>query len=70
MLYDKIRNDKTCKTCFSCSNAYLMQSSIHNPIVSDCMITHQREVANTPIKCVFFKPKVGDVKIHPMVPCR
>lgn len=57
-------------TCFECSHAYLMRSSPNDPIVSECSITKQREVASTPIRCRNFKQRLGDVKIHPMRPCK
>ncbi len=54
--------------CFDCSNAYLMRSSPHNPIVAECAITHNREVASMLIVCLYFKQRVGDAKINPMIP--
>lgn len=57
-------------TCNQCSHAYLMRSNPHDPIVSECSITKQREVASTPIRCGNFKQRLGDVTIHPMIPCK
>ena len=57
-------------TCFECCHAYLMRSSPNDPIVSECSITKQREVASTPIRCRNFKQRLGDVTIHPMIPCK
>ena len=56
--------------CFQCRNAYLMRSAPHNPIVSECVITHVREVASTPFKCFYFKQRMDDAEIHPMIPCK
>lgn len=56
-------------SCYQCSHAYLMRSNPNDPIVSECLITQQGEMASTPIKCVHFKPRIGDVKIHLMIPC-
>lgn len=53
-------------TCFECQNAYLMRSEPHNPIVSECTITKEREVASTLLKCERFKPRAGDAVINPM----
>lgn len=57
-------------TCFECHFAFLMQSSPHNPIVSECSKTKQREVASVLLKCQYFKPKVGEAVIHPMIHCK
>lgn len=57
-------------TCFECTNAYLMRSEPVNPIVSECTITKEREVASTFLKCQYFKPKVGEAVIHPMIHCK
>ena len=57
-------------TCFECANAYLMRSVPVNPIVSECTITKEREVASTFLKCQYFKPKVGEAVIHPMIHCK
>lgn len=57
-------------TCYQCRNAYLMRSAPHNPIVSECAITHVREVASTPLKCSYFKQRMGDAEIHSMIPCK
>ncbi len=54
-------------TCFECANAYLMQSIPVNPIVSECTITREREVASTLIRCEQFKPLNGKVEIYPMI---
>lgn len=55
------------RTCFECANAYLMRSIPVNPIVSECTITKEREVASTLLKCEYFKPRVGEAVIHPMI---
>ncbi len=57
------------RTCIGCANAYLMRSQPHNPIVAECSVTHQREMADTTRECEGFKPKFGEIKIHPMIPC-
>ena len=57
-------------TCFECQNAYLMRSEPYNPIVSECSKTKQREVAGTPLKFHYFKQRMGNVEIHPMIPCK
>lgn len=53
-------------TCFQCQFAYLMRSAPRNPIVSECTITKEREVASTLLKCEYFKPRAGDAVINPM----
>ena len=53
--------------CFECANAYLMRSIPVNPIVSECTITKEREVASTLFKCEYFKPQNGKVEIYPMI---
>lgn len=53
-------------TCFECCFAYLMRSVPVNPIVSECTITKERNVARTPIKCQRFKNRIGCAKINPM----
>lgn len=57
-------------TCFECRFAYLMRSIPVNPIVSECTITKEREVASTLLKCEYFKPRVGEAVTHPMIHCR
>ena len=52
--------------CFNCKFSYLMRSTPVNPVVSECMITKEREVANSLVKCEYFKPRVGDAVINPM----
>ena len=56
--------------CYDCEHAYLMQSVFNNPVVSECTITYEREVANTPIKCQYFKQRAVKAEIHPMIPCK
>ena len=56
-------------TCFECFSACLMKSSPHNPVVAECAITHERNVASTLIPCRHFKQRVGKEEIHPMIPC-
>ncbi|KGF24895.1 hypothetical protein [Prevotella histicola] len=53
-------------SCFECRFAYLMRSVPVNPIVSECTITKEREVASTLLKCEHFKPRVGEAVINPM----
>ena len=57
-------------TCFQCQFAYLMRSASYNPIVSECTITKERNVAKIPIKCQYFKNRIGCAKINPMIPCK
>jgi len=52
--------------CLGCQFAHLMRSENRNPIVSECTITKEREVASTLLKCEYFKPRAGDVMINPM----
>ena len=54
-------------TCFECANAYLMRSEPVNPIVSECTITKEREVASTLLKCEHFKPRISGAVINPMI---
>ena len=56
-------------TCYQCCHAYLMRSVPHNPIVSECSITKQREVASTHIRCRNFKQRTREAEIHTMIPC-
>lgn len=53
-------------TCFECSRAYLMKSVPYNPVVAECTITHQREVASTLIRCPNFKQRAGEAEIKSM----
>lgn len=57
-------------TCKECANAYLMRSSPQNPIVAKCAILHTREVASTLFTCKHFKPRLGNMVIHPMIYCK
>lgn len=41
------------RTYFDCSNAFLMKSSPHNPIVSKCKITHERGGKYADNMCTF-----------------
>lgn len=52
--------------CLDCQFAHLMRSENRNPIVSECTITKEREVASTLLKCEYFKPRAGDAVINPM----
>ena len=52
--------------CLGCQFAHLMRSENRNPIVSECRLTGEREVASTLLKCEYFKPRVGDAVINPM----
>lgn len=52
------------------NNLLLMRSVPQNPVVAECAITHQREVASTPIRCQYFKQRMGEAKINPMIPCK
>lgn len=54
-------------TCYQCSNAYLMRSAPHNPVVAECEITHERNVASTLIKCSHFKQRAGEAEINPIM---
>lgn len=56
-------------TCFECALAHLMRSAPHNPVVAECTITHERNVASTLIPCRHFKQRVGEAEINPMKPC-
>ena len=44
--------------------AHLMRSAPHNPVVAECAITHERNVASTLIPCRHFKQRVGEAEIH------
>lgn len=50
-----------------CGNAYCMRSDRHDPVVSECTITKEREVASVKRVCRHFKPLIGEVEIHPMI---
>lgn len=52
--------------CFDCANAYLMRSHPFNPVISECTVTGQREVASMLLKCQNFKQKTEQQIIHPM----
>jgi len=56
--------------CLDCQFAHLMCSENRNPIVSECTITKEREVASVKRACRYFKPLIGEVEIHPMLPCK
>lgn len=64
--YNMAKKNVEPHTCFECRFAYLMRSVAVNPIVSECTITKEREVASTLLKCERFKPRVGDAVINPM----
>ena len=53
--------------CLGCQFAHLMRSDNRNPIVSECKLTGEREVASTLLKCEYFKPLNGKVEIYPMI---
>ncbi|WP_155952942.1 hypothetical protein [Prevotella sp. HUN102] len=55
-------------SCYQCNNAYLMRSAPHNPVISECTITHEREVASKMIRCRHFKQRMGEAEINPMTP--
>lgn len=58
------------RMCYDCSCAYLMRSAPRNPVVVECAITHEREVARTTIRCRNFKQRLGEAVIHPMIHCK
>ena len=53
-------------TCRECRFSYLMREDETDPLISECTITKEREVASTLIKCERFKPRVGNAVINPM----
>lgn len=64
----KKQTSKDNGVCFNCSNAYLMQSRPFNPIVAECNITKERNVAKMflcDIGC--FKRNLEEPKINSMV---
>lgn len=50
-----------------CACAYNMRSDIHDPVVAECKVTKEREVASVKRVCRHFKPLIGEVDIHPMI---
>lgn len=53
--------------CRDCAKAYLMRSSIHNPVVAICEPTGERWVASmNPQRGIFSQIK-GEEIIHPMI---
>lgn len=54
-------------SCVECGNAYCMSSAPHNPVVSECKVTKEREVTSVKRVCRYFKPLIGAVEIHPMI---
>lgn len=64
----KKQSPKENGVCFNCSNAYLMQSRPFNPIVAECSITKERNVARMflcNIGC--FKRNLDESKINSMI---
>ena len=53
-------------TCRECRFSYLMREDETDPLISECTITKEREVASSPVKCWHFKPRVEDAVINPM----
>lgn len=54
--------------CIECAKAYLMQSAPQNPIVAECEVNHQRQVAEANmcgIGC--FEELSGETVIHNMI---
>ena len=39
----------------------------YNSIVAECKKTGERQVATTPLHCLYFEQKKGDAEIHPML---
>lgn len=63
-----VKIELTERICRKCSNAYLMQSSKTNPIVSECILTKERFVASTPhIEKCGFKEREEEEVIHEMI---
>lgn len=54
-------------SCIECGNAYCMRSDRHDPVVAECKVTKEREVASVKRVCRHFKPLIGEVEIHPMI---
>lgn len=55
-------------TCYECQHAYLMQSRKENPIVAECEINHERQVARmNECSISMFKRNNGEKIIHPMI---
>lgn len=55
--------------CIDCAKAYLMRSEMPcNPIVAECMVNHERQVAEAN-QCNInsFEPLVGEAIIHDMI---
>lgn len=48
--------------CYDCSNAILMQYS-DDPIVAECKVNHERQVASTLLPCPHFINRLRDAVV-------
>ena len=54
--------------CMECAKAYLMQSAPHNPVVAECTVNHQRQVAEANMCSIGeFEVSSGETVIHKMI---
>lgn len=53
--------------CYDCKFAYLMRSTIHNPVVASCSVKETREIANLPRYCELFDHVDGTPIINEMI---
>lgn len=55
------------KRCYDCLNAYLMRFHTTDPIVSQCKLSGERNVAVTPFRCSRFVDNLQQRVINPMI---
>lgn len=47
------------RICYDCANAHLMQWA-DDPVVAECGVNHERQVASTLLPCFNFKNRLGE----------
>lgn len=64
----KVKQKVEVGCCYDCIHSYLMQSRPHNPIVSECSISKEREVAKVHMcKLEKFEKNEGEKVIHNLI---
>lgn len=61
------KHTKANVSCYECKSAYLMQSAPCNPVVSECEIMHERNVASVKHNCRLYGKRIEDAVIHKMI---
>ena len=49
--------------CYNCLRAHLVQY-YHDPIIAECEVTHDKQVASTLLDCDYFKERRGEPVIE------